>query len=381
MKQFLKDAFIFLVPFIIIFVPAIVILARSGEFFSFPEVEEIQLKKPWTVFVAAYSNFTYEFKRDLIIDKKPPVIALGSSRTGQIRSTFFKNDSDFYNGGNAITALSDFKNFLLTVAPWKPRVIIMNLDPGTFDPSTSHDHLVRSNRFNDHHSRADVIVESLINSGGWWKVYVDLWKHNFILSAIARPDSIGLYSKSSLSGFLGDGSFHYGDIDQDLGWQTQVSNNIHSIAEGISTTTSYEYSSELSQEAFDRVDDFLAYCKKHNIYVIGFLSPIPHEVFSRMQDFPKATYAQSFNNLPIQLKKIYQKYGDDFFDFRDPESYGGSDQEMVNPSHGSEKLYGRLFLKMVKGSPALVPYADTQTLQMRLKQSANDYYLFSTSEF
>jgi len=73
---------------------------------------------------------------------------------------------------------------------------------------------------------------------------------------------------------------------------------------------------------------------------------------------------------------MYAAHGFDFYDFQDPGAYGGSDAEMVNVTHGSEKMYLRFFIKMAESSQPLGPFVDVPALKRTLAQAEGNYEVF-----
>ena len=384
MKRFLLHSLLFSLPLLCVFVPSAVVLWYSGELDSLSTIEALQMRTDsTTAYTAAYSNFVYKLKQELTVRKHPSVLALGSSHVGQFRSLFFKDPSSFYNASNATAAMSDFSYFIDSLGDAQPQVLIMSTDISAFDPSTSRDHLVRPNRFGDSISPTDVVTESLITNQAWWKVYADYAAGKFSLSDVfalhTSPTTIGLYARANDSGYLNDGSTYDGKILTSTREQQKELQAIHTLAASISTTTGYEYGSSISPETLRSLADFLTLCKTKHIYVIGFIPPIPHEVYQKMSTFPTATYRTPLETLAPTLKALYTSYGFDFFDFSDIAAYGSSDQEMVDPYHGSEKTYLRLFIQMAKQDTVLAPLVDVQDLQQRLDQSTSPYVVFGVT--
>ena len=108
---------------------------------------------------------------------------------------------------------------------------------------------------------------------------------------------------------------------------------------------------------------------------------MPTALYEAMHARPNAVYAQSFRTLLSTLRDIYVAYGFDFYNFEDPSTFGGSDREMVNPTHGSEKMYLRLFIEMAENSPRLSSFVDVPSLKALLQRTAGDYEVFPFESF
>ena len=179
-------------------------------------------------------------------------------------------------------------------------------------------------------------------------------------------------------------SDHYGTIVVSTDYQQQVRQQITEMALAVTDEIGYQYGPEyddgssraIDPQTLDKLNRFLKNAKDKHIFVIGFIPPMPHAVYAEMQKHPNASYAEAFRELPGVLKEMYAKYGFDFYDFLDPASFGGSDNEMVNASHGSEKMYLKLFIQIAQESPALGPFVDLDYLKESLSKAKNDYEVF-----
>ena len=95
-----------------------------------------------------------------------------------------------------------------------------------------------------------------------------------------------------------------------------------------------------------------------------------------MSAFPNAYYADTFRTLGKTLAAIYREYGFDFYDFRDITAFGGSDAEMVDQKHASEKMTLRMFIQMAQQNKKLGGYADIPYLTEKLGSATSTYEVF-----
>ncbi len=188
---------------------------------------------------------------------------------------------------------------------------------------------------------------------------------------------LGLRALTTDDGTLNDGSDRYGKVVASRSEQEKVQRDIAAMVAAVSDDAeSYDYGPEISSAAIEVLRQFLKSCRDRGVFVIGFLPPMPRALYEAMQARPEAVFAQSFRTLPATLRDIYAEYGFDFYNFENPAAFGGSDREMVNTTHGSEKMYLRLFIEMAEQSPALRPFVDVPSLRTTLEQTAGDYEVF-----
>ena len=386
MKKFLFTLFLFVLPPLTLILPAVVVMGVSGEFYSIEGVVREQMRGDRVVmYLPSYSYFAQAIKLQAVIERKPQVVALGTSRAGFFRSAFFTDKSVFYNASGAVAALSDFKNFVDSL-PSKPKILIVDMDQGFFDPANEKNRQVeRPNPFTASVSRQDVIIESLFNHGGWWQVYADYAAHKFTLNQLGDDTSsvehIGLHALSQTTGLINDGSDYDGAFFADRAAQQTMLRTIESVASTTSQTTSgYEYGADISPTALAVLRDFLATCKADHTVVIGFIPPMPHAIYEKMSQYPDAYYAHALKELGPTLQRVYAEYGFDLIDSTDPASFGSSDKEMVDVKHASEKSYLRLFIRMAQSHPELGTLADVPYLQARLDGAKSNFEVFSLQE-
>ena len=148
MRRFLTTLFLFLLPFLVIFVPSCYVLYQSGEFYSLGQVVSYSLQHKEMLYSPAYSNYRQFLQQQATAQHQPAILALGNSRVGEFRAAFFKDPTVFYNATGATASLSDYTNFLHSLEPYHPQILIINLDHYIFDPIQDKNNLViRPNSF------------------------------------------------------------------------------------------------------------------------------------------------------------------------------------------------------------------------------------------
>ena len=385
MKHFLKTLALFLLPALILFAPAILILFYAGEFYPPAKLGELA-RGPQTIVAGnAYSNVRGAYQLQETFFRQPEVIALGTSRVGGFRDVFFRDPTIFYNDTGTGGVLSNFRYFLEKLEH-PPRIIIAGMDPYFFSPEevAKNSVVTRPDPFVKHVPWYGPFFEGLFLGGGWWKIYPDYFAGKFFLTDVfgsrhSTTTFIGLRAVATGNGFLNDGSNYYGDVINSAQNQRKALEGIDALAARISDTFGDEYGSGISPEAVTELHRFLDIAKGQGSTVIGFIPPISHAEYERLKTFPNAPYAYAFKNLASTLTHIYAEYGYDFYDFGDVVAFGGSDAEMVEAKHGSEKVYLRLFIKMVEKSSSLKALVDVGDLKKKLQETKSNYEVFPLS--
>lgn len=375
-KTLLVRGSLFLLPLVLAFGFFTAVLQFTGEWHSIRKIIERQQSPDAPVLAGlAYSNPDAYFKLQSVLAKRPKIIALGTSRSMQFRSKFFKDSTAFYNAGGGVEKISHFKEFLGTIPDGnKPKIIIAGFDQYFF---------------NEHFDRLqeDGFSRKLTAAPNRWAVWQngvkglikDYARKKFSLKNIfsAHEGRIGLNAIVNDNGFLNDGSYYYGKIYQDptAADDYQFKDTFKRIEKGIKR---FEYGDKVAKKALEKLEAFLAESKKRNIHVIGFLPPYAHAVYEKMSAM-KERYGYVFG-LHADLAPVFARYGFTFYDFSDIKELGASDAETTDGFHGSEKAYLRMFIFMAKDDTILRQEADVELLEQRLKQSTNHHYIFSINE-
>jgi hypothetical protein len=387
MKKFITPLALFLLPLVLIFLPGFLILLHAGELYSLTGVAELSQQPTTLLFSPAYSNYRALEQQVSTKLRHPTVLALGNSRVGEFRAAFFKEPDTFYNATGAVGALSDFTNFLRSLEPYHPQILIINMDHYFFNPDQAKNNVViRPNPFTTYPVRiTDVALESLVRNGGWWKVFQDYRQGKFTFGDIFRVQNpnirnIGLRAIVESSGATNDGSDYYGKVISTPAVQEQILRSIDDLAQSISDTNGDWYGVSVSPQALSELHDFLLYAKKQNIYVIGFLAPIAPKEFTQIKAHPHATYANTLAQLSPTLTAAFQEQGFNFFDFSDSSTLGSTDHEMVDSKHGSEKLYLRMMIEMAKHDEKLQPLTNIPYLTNKLSQATSTYVVFGLTK-
>lgn len=312
-----------------------------------------------------YSSPTVQYKLLSILRKKPKIIALGTSRSMAFRSKFFKSGI-FFNSGGGVVRLPDFRKFLSRIPKENsPKVAILGFDQYFFnkkwDPISGEGINID---FKKNYTFSYVLSEALTSSIN------DLTNIELITKILSlKSNSIGVTALDKNSGFLNDGSYHYGHIIADPHNPShedyQYKDTIHRIKNQIYR---FEGGHEVNPDAIHELELLLKEFKSRNIHVVGFLPPYAHKIFDLLK---KSGNHQYIFKIYEAIQNLFIKNGFSLFDATDLQSLGASDEETIDGFHGSEKAYLRLLVMMAENDPILKTYTeDLNMLKEKIKTSS-----------
>lgn len=326
----------------------------------------------------AYSNPIIYYHRQTILQKKPRVIFLGTSRVMSFRSDFFRDKQTAYIAIRGVNYPSDFLKFIESLGKdQQPVVLIVGLDQPFFLPT---DQLADYGKtVSEYAKKLDKATSpSQIFLNNWKKAYVDFWNKKISLRAILHQNMMikkfGFTAVIENSGNINDGSYYKGEApsvliaahknDTDLtNYQIQHAYYPYPIM-----TSSGTYSSLLELEKF------LIACQRLGIHVIGFSPPFTPSIYKNLKDQSKDRGWIFLT--PSILEKLFKDIGFTYFNFTDPASVGISDKEMLDATHTSEKAALRMFIDMAEKDMRLSAFVDIDYLKKNLEESKDDYRIF-----
>jgi hypothetical protein len=348
---------------------------RSGELLPDQTLVNLQKDPNAPVLVGnAYSSFRY-YKILSMIDRRPKVAVLGSSRTGLFRSKFFKHFDDFYNAGTNVLLIDHFYEFMSRIPQGRePEILIIGLDQRFFHPAwgTKSIDERRFDQFYAPHSPFLVWGRS-VN-----KALTDYFKGKYTVRQVLDKDNggikrIGLLGIVTNSGLLNDGSWYFGNFKAERpGYDASFLEQIKTSGEEAA------WGDEVSERSVAELHRFLAYCQSRNIYVIGYLTSFPHAVYTQMRSM--GTYGY-MSKVPEKIKPLFDSFHFPLFNFSDLADTGASDEETIDVQHASEKGLARLTVKLAENDVRLRKYVDVDGLKDRIQRSDNPYFVVGRDEF
>ena len=365
MKIFLKKLCLFLIPIAAIFIFPIIIFIVGREYYSAEHAAETQMIRPETLFGLAYTDENKSYKEALIAKLDPEILVLGTSRSGQFRSDLFKKENHFGNASNAVTSISEMKQFIEHLPNSSTKIIMLGLDQEMFFKDIPKP---------DQNGIFDRFKNLFVAS--WKSPYEDYYYGKFSLSELQKQSvettSIGLNALVNGRGFRSDGSFRDGKkLDETLAPQVAIDIG-KEVSEIQNNRGSFLYGEQMRQKDLDDLASILELCKKRGIYAIGFLPPYPkafYDEYARVDDI----YRQQISNLPAAISDIFSQYHFGFFDFSDIGIVQAPDSEFSDIRHGTDKIYLRMTIYMAEKNKMLKQYVDILKLKKILVENKKDF--------
>tara|TARA_B110000003_G_C16484667_1_gene471106 strand:- start:33 stop:893 length:861 start_codon:yes stop_codon:yes gene_type:complete len=282
--------------------------------------------------------------------------------------------SSFYNAGHTINTVGDFKSFLKGITIDKyPKYLIIGLDQWMFNVNYNNGMVAGkpkyywSNNFSQY-PRPDTYLS----------VYKSLFKGKFGIDIIKNSSSnkIGLNALLNNKGFRNDGSVYYGSqisklINRDISANDFKFNNTFSrIKNG---NRRFEYSEKVNDLAVDELHNLLSFCKKNNINVVAFTPPFANSVYYKMISSNKYLYIDS---LESKLQKVFNEYNYEFYNYSSAELLGSNDDEFIDGFHGSEVVYAKILIDMLKKHSILNEVTEIDKLYNDIEFKINRFTLY-----
>ncbi len=300
-------------------------LYLGKENFVAEDVIRAQEKEPAALYNPCCSNIRKEYKRLMIEQKPSEVVALGTSRVLGIRQEFFATPANFTNAGQALTSLTELKDIGPLIKN-KTKLVILALDSQLLNPEFIS---------------GDVPSDATVNllATYWKKVYQDLLNRRTNIRTILHNwennPHIGLVALNNLSGFKSDGSYEYGTTtSEDIPVTKQIDISIENLDKD---RTSILYGKMISSNAIDSLEQFISYCHDNNIYVLGYMTPLPNRIYAKYAS-TNDVYKEMLTKIPSTLQPIFSKYNYKFYDLTNSGILGASEQDFIDPTHGTDNL-------------------------------------------
>ena len=284
-KYFIKKLFLFLLPCILIFALLDLMLIYSGELKLINSVLNEQKENSESflydrTFVDA-EVMKYKYKN--IVSKKPDVLILGSSRVLQIRKKMFDDSYTFYNAGLSIETLFDLDEFReMVFNDYSPEIVVLGPEPWWFSRSKKS-----LSKFKKYVNDTDHFYN--------WRAHLDasktllsklLVQQDLAMDMFRRKDkvtgmkAVGLKAIDG-NGFRDDGSRQYGtyilEMRKDLKYVDREGPPIiRRVKDGLDP---FYFNAEWDHEKEELLIQFLDFCKKNDILVLGMSLPFSSEVF------------------------------------------------------------------------------------------------------
>ena len=375
-KQFLGKCALLLLPFAApLSFPALVLFG-SGEFTSQETIIHRQQYEPDEVMVGlAFSNPWRTFKLEATQQRKPAILALGSSRIMPLRGRWFRQPERFYNASGGISVLWHFEEFLRRISATDgPKLLIIALDQwdlnGNSSPIDSKD---RSDPY--YHKEQEPLR---LLQDNWQNIYTLLAAGRIpmhrVLSNLISGHSIGLTAIQDHGGFLNDGSYPpqpsivaaaHGLTDPLF-----YSYALARIETGATPGSSrYEHAQHIDPERLDTLRSLLNYCQTRRIHLIAFCPPFANQITQVMKN--RGDSYGYLNEINPLLSPEFQSRGFTFKNFADMRTLSLTDADACYPDgyHSSDKTYLKILIDLAEADSKLNGQVDLKRLKTMFNES------------
>ena len=374
-KKFSPRIIRFVLPYVLICLFTVVVFYKCGEIFWFNKTFDAQVKERRNfIHGAAYSNMPHWFRLYAVEVISPKILVLGASRVLQFRSVFFKDSIPVYSTGGVFTRLQQLRAFLESIPEENlPRVIILGVDQWWFNARYDSSVKIKNDLIYNQYSWAD----NWNGMENWQQFYYDwlqgkikwkkLWPENH-----SGTEWFGISARMGERGFRRDGSRSYGEyLNDSINKLVKIQN---SLDEAMDNAGLFLWSNSIDKNAIDELRVLLQFCKKHKITVTAFLPSIHGRLWNEMkkhsEDFPV------FYHLYETIYPVFRENSFRIFDFSHPETFGSSDDEMIDAIHGGEKSTLKLYLRLLRKDPYLNQYSDSTYLKTKLDSTKGNFDVF-----
>lgn len=349
--RFLLRLALYTLPFAVPFLLLTGFMLYTGESMPLRVVAEMQMGDSPVLFRPRYGNRDLDFKTLSANLRHPDILTAGSSRVLQFRSLFFNlQPLQFYNTGAPAWTLDQVQQ-LLDGLTYTPRILILGIDqpwfndayiPDTIDPQvTDFAHIFGVNRS---------FMQDVFNGEAF-----DISRYLARVEPGFGGTALGLRAIRDGHGFRNDGSEQYGDflIAHWLDPQNERQRHLDWLRDG---QEMYVYGDTVSESRLQQLEATLQWAQNRGITVVGFLPSYMPTLYQQLIAGGNHTYIQQ---LPAALEPLFARYNFPFFDFTDGASLGATDADYFDGWHASERIYLRLYSRLLTARPDLLsPYSD-----------------------
>ena len=370
LREFVQHCALFVAPMVLLAVPAIGILAISGE--SFINVDKIVRASDDRQFLVGFAynerNYGYLKYRRLTSLPRQSIVALGSSRVIGFREEMFTES--FYNAGYTIRSPWDFRSFLKLIPEAQlPEVLILGLDQFMFNEATNHQRQPQPSTDWTERSHDDLqavlrLVPDVYRDFVRGRIRIpELLAHAITMPGERETIPVGMNGLMNGKGFRNDGSFRYGlQIEKLLQDSPQArdyrfTNTLARVHRGVRL---FDFADSVDPAAIAEIEQLLAFCRNRDVHVVAFLPPYANVVWKAMRDSGRFEYAL---NIEACLRSCFNRHGFELYSFHSMKDCGVSDLEAIDGFHAGECAYVRMLIQMVQNNSVLDRYTDLSQLR------------------
>ncbi len=342
-----------------------IFIYRAAEYGKIKDLVQEQLKKNAIYGPAAYGNI-YRYKLELARQKRPEIIALGSSRIMTIRQECFNRP--FLNCGVGMLYLNQAKLFLEDLFHfYTPKIIILGVDFWWFN-----DNFPQPGSFPGDQVDADTNFCYKIQLPVYWclqnKVsigkYLDILINGNNKNNISHYNNMGISAIMTSDGYRPDGSYVQSayifgfkeDYDSQFNYTLKLLNE---------PDARFVYGRGLSEQRRQEFQEIIKLCQRNRVTLVLYIPPVAHRVYQKM-----AAMKEKYGFID-ELREFIASLPVEAYDFHDAGAAGISDCEFIDGFHVGEVGYQKLLLAISRQNPES---ALNKCLNIRLMQDKIDEF-------
>lgn len=372
MTAFLRKLMLFLTPFALVFVIVTGALVYIGE--SMPLALVVAHQQAGEVlYRPTFGSRDPQYKLLAANTRRAPVLAVGSSRVLQMRDDLLTHQPQaFYNAGAPAWQLEQVDALVRGLnADALPEILIIGVDPVWFNADYVPQALpAAASDFDTLFSVNRSVLQDII-AGRWTYDWGRLFDRRELDSGTAALGSRAIINGH---GFRSDGSEQYGDflVGKFLYPPTERQRHLDWLDEGAEM---YVHGNTPDADALARFESLLDYAQARDVRVIAFAPPYTPTLYARMTELGNHAYMAALHEA---LRPMLESRGFAYFDFSDGGALDGvTDEDFFDGWHGSERVYLRLFIRMIEALPdVFAPYVDVEALRARDAAAPDTFRVF-----
>lgn len=268
---------------------------------------------------------------------KPQALILGSSRVMKIAPATVERLTGLrtFNAGNLTAYTEDHYvtlRYAMEQAGAQPRLLLLGLELEAL-----HDH-EPMNEFLLEVNPVSAFLQKGENRQGYWKRLVKLlsWNESELSLRSLRHWTAKSKQAEPALRIEPDGRLVYVQLEKDLARGTL---NLETLVRQSSVMAMRRYQNyrSLSADRLDYLHATLRYAREHNLRVIVFLTPVHHAVRESLKP-----YAAKDAEFAAAMQQAAERWGAEFHDLRDVESFGGRPEGFYDGTHVDDDNADRL---------------------------------------
>lgn len=354
------------------------VLWRTGEIRTNESVVGQQGQRQDALFVRAFANQNFAgYKYRLLVERRPTIVALGSSRTMQFRAPMFGADSvRFVNLGGMIQNVHDLEAFAeLTPAAVLPRVAIVGVDMWWLNAAW-----VSAPQLRD-------VIRGGASPWEWQEHLTVMRKLASRPSDLRRAVAMAFSQDSSRiglgalfqpgAGFRGDGSYRMSTPIPVGRWEFRDHEDppiVERVRRGLDR---FDRTRGVDEQLYGRLRSAIRTLSERGVLVIGFMPPVATPVARALaeDEVQRGIWAE----YQVKVRDAFRELNLPFVDASTPDRIGLDDRYMVDGFHALETFHAHLVLRMLEDPrvAAAMPHARDASIFLVRSEGTNPWYLAS----